>query len=357
MTGKEYLFSLFQVGLEQKLLNSNASRTFYTQKLLPGAGVVLEMFESKEKAVAAKDMVRTDSNLQKLDRFMTRESKDGVKEAEAGVVEAAKEEVEDVEMEVVGRAAELSSVRELRQQIAEEVSPECRTILAGHTFVGCVDRRLALVQHSTKLYLTNTTSLTKHLFRQLLLRDFGRLGVLRLCPPPSVQELALLALEQEEAGWREEDGSKEELARHVEDTLAGRTAMLADYFSLHLEEVEGRLVVAGVPALLEGYCPWWSRLPLYILRLATEVHWADEKLCFDTLVRETADFYCVCNREGARFDTGQHAGLELDWEQTVEHVVYPALKSLLLPPRSCLTDRSILQVANLPDLYKVFERC
>ena len=100
----------------------------------------------------------------------------------------------------------------------------------------------------------------------------------------------------------------------------------------HLEEVEGRLVVAGVPALLEGYCPWWSRLPLFILRLATEVHWADEKLCFDTLVRETADFYCVCNREGARFDTGQHAGLELDWEQTVEHVVYPAIKSLLLPP-------------------------
>ena len=76
------------------------------------------------------------------------------------------------------------------------------------------------------------------------------------------------------------------------------------------------------------------------------------------------------------------------WNQ----VIYPALKSLLLPPRSCLTDSSILQVlllhvlcyntpgytpydtpgsfpvlyhnslnmlqvANLPDLYKVFERC
>ena len=53
-------------------------------------------------------------------------------------------------------------------------------------------------------------------------------------------------------------------------------------------------------------------------------------------------------------------------------MVYPAIRSLLLPPRSCLTDTSILQVAarplallitsptqvaNLPDLYKVFERC
>ena len=35
--------------MEEKLLNSNVSRTFYTQKLLPGAGVTLEMFENKEK--------------------------------------------------------------------------------------------------------------------------------------------------------------------------------------------------------------------------------------------------------------------------------------------------------------------
>ena len=32
---------------EEKLLNSNASRTFYTQKLLPGAGATLEILEPK----------------------------------------------------------------------------------------------------------------------------------------------------------------------------------------------------------------------------------------------------------------------------------------------------------------------
>ena len=42
---------------------------------------------------------------------------------------------------------------------------------------------------------------------------------------------------------------------------------------------------------------------------------------------------------------------------TVEHVVYPALKKTLVPPAACLTDRSLLQVASLPELYKVFERC
>ena len=32
-------------------------------------------------------------------------------------------------------------------------------------------------------------------------------------------------------------------------------------------------------------------LPMYILRLATEVSFADEMSCFDTFARETARFY------------------------------------------------------------------
>jgi len=349
---QDAIIERIQQGLEHRLANSNASRTMYTQKLLPGAGVTLEMFESKEKAVAAKDMVRTDANLQKLDKFVT-------KTRVAEVQESAVEADEPMEEEEGGgaAAAELSSVRELRQEVVADCSPECRSILAGHTFVGCVERRLALLQHSTRLYLANTATLTRHLFHQLLLRDFGVLGVLRLAPPPSVHALALLALEQEEAGWREEDGSKEELARHVTSTLAAHAAMMADYFSLVLEEGEEGLVVAGVPHLLQGYTPWWPRLPLYILRLATEVEWGEEKACFHSFAAETADFYRVREEQGARFDQGQHAGLEEDWRATVEQVVYPAIRSLLLPPRSCLTDSSILQVANLPDLYKVFERC
>lgn len=45
------------------------------------------------------------------------------------------------------------------------------------------------------------------------------------------------------------------------------------------------------------------------------------------------------------------------WKWTVEHVIYPAFKSSLLPPKHFADNASVLQVANLPDLYKVFERC
>ena len=231
-----------QAKLEEKLLNSNSSRTFYTQKLLPGAGVRLEMFESKEKAVAAKDMIRTDSNLQKMDKFLKKQGserrveedkkQDEVEEMEEG----DEEEVEDASTASTSKkkVVELTSVRDLRQDVANDCSAECRAIIAGHSFVGCVDRKLALVQHSTRLYLVNTTTLTRHLFKQLLLRDFGALGALRLHPPPSVYELALLALDQDEAGWQESDGSKEDLAKHVTLTLASHAAMLADYFSLEV---------------------------------------------------------------------------------------------------------------------------
>lgn len=45
------------------------------------------------------------------------------------------------------------------------------------------------------------------------------------------------------------------------------------------------------------------------------------------------------------------------WKWTVEHVLYKAFRTFLLPPKNFTEDGNILQLANLPDLYKVFERC
>ncbi len=42
---------------------------------------------------------------------------------------------------------------------------------------------------------------------------------------------------------------------------------------------------------------------------------------------------------------------------TVEHIVYPALRHMFAPPARFATDKSIVQIADLHDLYKVFERC
>lgn len=79
-------------------------------------------------------------------------------------------------------------------------------MLQNHSFVGCVNPQWALIQHHTKLYLLNTTTLrsgqptppptetcllvlhssncffsrSQELFYQILIYDFGNFGVLRL---------------------------------------------------------------------------------------------------------------------------------------------------------------------------------
>ena len=135
--------------------------------------------------------------------------------------------------------------------------------------------------------------------------------------------------------------------------------MLSEYFSLEFETVDGQLHLTGIPLLLEDFCPWFGGLPVYMIRLATEVDWESEKKCFETFAEETARFYSVGEVKGRspRYDFGQHGGSVSDWRYTVEQVLYPAIKRQLLPPSSCMTDRTLVQVANLPDLYKVFERC
>jgi DNA mismatch repair protein MLH1 len=40
----------------------------------------------------------------------------------------------------------------------------------------------------------------------------------------------------------------------------------------------------------------------------------------------------------------------------IEHVLFPAMKRYLAAPKSLLT-RDVVQIASLPDLYRVFERC
>lgn len=88
-----------------------------------------------------------------------------------------------------------------------------------------------------------------------------------------------------------------------------------------------------------------SYLPMYILRLATEVDWQSEKKCFDTFSRETAQFYAQIARTAN----------ENEWKWSVEHILYDNLKRYLLPPPNF--SANILQIANLQNLYKVFERC
>jgi len=265
------------------------------------------------------------------------------------------------------REIRLTSVLNLRKAIDNNEHKGMKELFEDHKFVGCVNRSLALVQHSTKLFLANVTTLSRELFYQILLFKFGNFDFLRLSEPAPIYELALLALDCEESGWTEEDGSKDELASYIVNLLKDKATMLLDYFSLEIDK-EG--CVLTLPLLVDGYVPNLNGLPMFVLRLATEVDWDSEEGCFRTFAQECSRFYAFKtdpyqseDNSSKDDDTTEDSdgakpsSSNCSWQWTVEHVLFPAFRTGLVPPSRFAEDGTLLQIANLPDLYKVFERC
>lgn len=175
----------------------------------------------------------------------------------------------------IHREIRLTSVLNLQKAIDNAEHKGMKELFEDHKFVGCVNKSLALVQHSTKLFLANITTLSKELFYQIILFKFGNFDFLRLSEPAPIYDLALLALDCEESGWTEGDGSKDELATYIVKLLKEKKAMMLDYFSLEIDS-DGNLLT--LPLLLDSYVPNLNGLPMFILRLATEVSY-QQTLC------------------------------------------------------------------------------
>uniref|UniRef100_A0A8C5BIV7 DNA mismatch repair protein S5 domain-containing protein n=1 Tax=Gadus morhua TaxID=8049 RepID=A0A8C5BIV7_GADMO len=382
-----------QKHVESKLLGSNSSRTYFTQTMLPGLSVS-EVKPPSSSArgdaagadpsdrVYAHQMVRTDCRAQKLDAFLQPREKTAPGPSGAGGAssgDAAEPLVCGLRQPPVdphpaphqALPAQLHQAQ-VRPQHANSHdsstcwcvgflkmlccfscvgSSTCRFVLCFFCCVGSSTCRFVLccfccVGSSSCCVVSLCCS--QELFRQILIYDFGNFGVLRLSSPAPLYDLAMLALESEESGWTEEDGPREGLAQYITDFLRNKHEMLEDYFSLEIDQ-DGNLT--GLPLLLDHYSPVMEGLPMFILRLATEVNWDDEKECFGDFAKECSQFYAI--RKQFILDEGEGGS----WRWKVEHVVFKALRSLFSPPKSFSEDGSVLQIANLPDLYKVFERC
>lgn len=78
------------------------------------------------------------------------------------------------------------------------------------------------------------------------------------------------------------DGSKEEVAPLVQQLLMDKTDLLKECFGIEVDS-EGRL--SALPQLIEGHCPDVDRLPYFVLQLARDVDWENEKACFRGLAQ------------------------------------------------------------------------
>jgi DNA mismatch repair protein MLH1 len=98
------------------------------------------------------------------------------------------------------------------------------------------------------------------------------------------------------------------------------------------------------------------------------VNWEIEKDCFESFLRELAFFYSPrpffdrpepSSGEGGEttLDASEPSKEEVDhqlWQ--LEHVLFPSFRRHTAWPKESL-GREVAEVANLPALFRVFERC
>eukprot|EP00956_Cyclotella_meneghiniana_P031463 scaffold82658_cov40-Cyclotella_meneghiniana.AAC.3 len=118
----------------------------------------------------------------------------------------------------------------------------------------------------------------------------------------------------------------------------------------------------GMPILLEGHSPQPYDLPLFLVRLANEVDWTSEKPCFKGICKEIGSYYSELPITDSDEDlqADDDANNELVEEKAkayIKHTLYPTISHLLIPPKEFAGKGSMVKLASLTMLYKVFERC
>ena len=370
--------------IQKRLSETDHSRVFQTQTLLPGAP--LDAGISSDKIRRSINMngpqnpstfVRTDSKQQKIVSLLDPSYK-GQKKLDLG--ESTMDETLTGKERVSIR---LASIKELREEVKDSIHEDLTAIFTEHVFVGIVDleARLCVVQHLTKLFLVDYGAVSAELFYQIGLSEFGNFGVIVLEPPLGMRELLSIAFvnhqnKQDSVKRQVNDEEREQLINDVYDRLYSRRAMLNEYFAITITD-EGQLTT--LPLLLKDYTPALSKLPNFLYRLGPNVDWDSEKECFKTFLRELALFYIPEVYKSAKDPNGSFHRFVGSGEKTppgdaaasgqnkdrkaeslcvqIEEVLFPAFKRRLIATKQLAAAQRVNQIAELNQLYKIFERC
>lgn len=361
--------------IRTRLGKVDTSRTFMTQSLLVGAGTPsISKTNPLPGASAAatsqrppttqtgssrkpyeNNLVRTDAKSRKITAMLPQ-----AQHQESPSHEPVSDDIEYEYTDKESTICRLTTIKDLRASVRENMHNELTDTYANHTFVGIADetKRIAAIQGGVKLFLVDYGMTAAEYFYQLALTDFGNYGSIRFNPPLALQDLIQIAVQQARAATESDntDVDWDKVAAAVTQQLISRKDMLFEYFALEVSP-EGNLL--AIPLLMKGYMPCMAKLPNFILRLGPHVDWSDEKGCFQSLLRELASFYAPealppAPQEG-QTEAEDMAERRRHVRRAVENVLFPAFKARLVATASLL--KGTVEVANLKGLYRVFERC
>ncbi|KAK4469662.1 hypothetical protein MN116_007192 [Schistosoma mekongi] len=294
------------------------------------------------------------------------------------------------------RTVHLMSILALKRNLECDLDQSVKATLRSCKFIGFIDSTRCLAQYNTELLLIRLKPLSQALFYQLLLANFGNHGEIVLNEPAPLSDLLSIGHEYLRKSSRLLASlSLSEFIRDATATLVEHAPMLWDYFSIKITiDSSGNHVLAGIPLIIANYIPELNQLPIYVTKLATQVSWSVESVCFENICCITANFYAIssslfrdCPSTSSESFSTAVIENELDKENTaptssssrewmIQYQLWPTLCSSFLPSRrypnfnsdnnnnnhenekKCFSLQScFIRLTSLTELYKVFERC
>lgn len=367
----------------------DSSRSFPTQSFLPTKRSrvddedpeVLKPTQSIAQSQKVKrldyKLVRTDANQAKITTYMS-QSKVPKSTLETQLEEVDDEEVDEdtvlenstsvenpenqpLEYKFVPKErveVNLQSILELRQDVEKNVNKNLTEVFANLLYIGIVDskRRLAAIQYDVKLMLIDYASVLNELFYQIGLSDFSNFGTISFDQEISLREL--LGQVFNHPNYKDSDITID----NIIETLTSMSEMLLEYFTIELTDTDtSDPKLKSIPMLLKNYVPPLDKLPLFIFRLGTKINWEDEKQCLVGILKQLALFYIPESFQSAETlnDNDPIKPVLLaktqELNENLENILMPIIKKKLLATKDLTKD--VVEIANLPGLYRVFERC
>lgn len=290
------------------------------------------------------------------------------------------------------------SIQSLRRRTYKDIDINVRQKLKSSVYVGMISHHRSIIQCHDELVIIDHYELARCMFYQLALNRFQS-GDAIIFPSEcyiDIKHVVGIMLQVEESihdsDYRQQlqqhirnnsidnigvkvSETNDDIAQQVTDCLWEKASMLREYFSIiirkdDMHKNKSRIVLCGLPLLLRGYEPSLHGIPLFLLRLATEVDWSNEKSCFHHICYELGSYYAQISTSSSDGEGNMDDNANNDNRSTfplfdstssslIQHHIYPAICSLLRPNTEWIRQNSdsIVTVATLTSLYRIFERC
>lgn len=270
--------------------------------------------------------------------------------------------VAEIEYQVTDKervVVNFGSILDLKEEVKSQLHRPLTNIFNNSVYVGIVDetKRLCCFQYDVKLFLCDYAAVLNEFYYQMALSEFMNYGIYQLDEPVLIEDIL--------GPIYKHHGDLVPI-QNIKEKFIEMREMFKEYFEIGLEiNEDDQLILVSLPLIMRDIIPSLSKLPFFIYRLGSSenINFQDEKLTFQSILKEIALLY-IPESISSDDDNSETNANELkslnnnkrdQLNNQLEHLVFPMIKRRFLATKNLLRD--VVQIADLPGLYKVFERC